>query len=318
MNDKDLKNSKKKKMKYQLKSLLNSSYNEIVRGNNQDNTEKIFFIAEGPLSSEESPMRRCSYCDDCDYCEDCNYCDTCQFCVRCNSCNSCNRCQYCNTCLTCNSCNGLCNGSCNGGRTCNSNCNLCNRCMGTCNVKQTFCDLGKQTAIEHGGGTFNWPAGNDIIYRTWTAEAWNRLRSKIEAAFNKGSLCSSSSQAGWVVEMPVVQKEDIIKADTFNRAGRTIQKLGGNVETVVAATPSNPGTVIRKYHAVQLQDGFNNGRISDKACDDCNVKCNVNCDNCNSCNSCQTCNQNCNQCQSAQGCYRCQNCNSCEGGNCDY
>ena len=82
--------------------------------------------------------------------------------------------------------------------------------------------------------------------------------------------------------------KEVITADIYNSAAEAINKLkSGAVSSVTGISDDGVGTVIRKYHAVALADGYNNGKILSKACNTCNIECNAQCDGCIGCDTCE-------------------------------
>lgn len=160
----------------------------------------------------------------------------------------------------------------------------CPNCNGVCNTEQSLCTINSQNASTY-GGEFSWPVNPEaetIIAKVWTAEAWNNLKSAIDKAYSAGSQCSSAGQSFGPNTMTTVNNEDVITAEIYNNAGKAINKLGGDVETVVSKE-----TIIRHYHATSMAAGYNNGEIYGNACNDCNVSCDVQCNKCVGCVSCE-------------------------------
>lgn len=162
----------------------------------------------------------------------------------------------------------------------------CKNCNGVCDTAQNLCKISSQAATAY-GGSFSWPAApsGETIAKVWTAAAWNQLRAAVQAAYSAGSQCDSEGEDFGAMTMPSVSKDQIITADIYNKAAEAINDLGGSVPTVTGG--GETGTIIRDYHATSMQSGYNSGKISTLACNECNVECDVTCDKCIGCDTCQ-------------------------------
>lgn len=162
----------------------------------------------------------------------------------------------------------------------------CPDCNGVCDTAQNLCKIESQAAT-HYGGSFNWPASptGETIAKVWTAAAWNKLKAQLQTVYNRGSECSSGGQVWGANTMPTVSKDQIITADIYNDMVNALNKLGGGLSTVTGGGVN--GTIIRDYHASNMQSTYNGGQISTLACDECNVGCDVECDGCIGCVSCE-------------------------------
>ncbi len=201
------------------------------------------------------------------------------------SCTSCVACQGCNTCESCNSC-----------QSCNTSCNA----SSGCNTLQAFCAIGCQTYGQYGSFAFSYSPtpDNGIMGPGYFDQGvWNEIISYINTLRTKGSV----SNSGGSLSYSSINDVAPFKASEFNRISGAIN--GGAV---------SPEGLIYGVYFSNLEDNAEAMRLSNSACDRCNVSCDV------TCNSCQKCNVRnsdaCGTCQACQGGNTTTSCCSCNGG----
>lgn len=81
------------------------------------------------------------------------------------------------------------------------------------------------------------------------------------------------------------------------------------------ASAPGPDEVIRASDFQEILDAIANMKISDKACDMCNARCDVHCNVCNDCDVCQKSNSSSGNSKDDASCRICNACNICNGIN---
>lgn len=168
--------------------------------------------------------------------------------------------------------------------TCADCCDTCQTCVGcndTCNLCQSFCQLGRQLAIQN-GLTAPWPAivRDDIIIKKLPRATYNKAFEYVQAAAAKGSMQNSGGWRG------TGETRDFIYADKTNQLITGINSLGGGTTAGVGPFAKDTHIIYAEYFK-KLADALSGLKLNFNACDDCNVSCNVDCDTCDTCDSCQ-------------------------------
>lgn len=212
-------------------------------------------------------------------------------------CSSCDSCQNCVSCQECNSC-----------QSCDAGCNSIG-----CNTIQAFCSTTGQTYGLYAGFNFSYPpiAGNIMGPGYFDQSVWDEIITYINTMRSKGSFENSGDPISYSDYSNIAP----FSAKEFNRIS---SYAGGPTVT--------SGSVIEGAYFQNLASSVVLQQLSASACDQCNAKCNVTCDECQKCNTSNT-----DQCPSYQTCtigntstvcckcvVYCQSCNTCQSCNvCD-
>jgi hypothetical protein len=173
-------------------------------------------------------------------------------------------------------------------------------CASNCNTKcltaQTYCNIGYQSISSHGDvGSFSGFKAPEkgLIFKSWTAEKWNLLQKKFEAAMDVGQKVSQGVEVSFTRAAADPDNKDhpdnsLITADKYNEFVAAINGFGGKLDEVVAKK-----TPIMLSHSTDLDNGFTNAKFKTTVCDLCNAgkqySCTYNC----SCNYQCSCNHHC-------------------------
>ena len=220
-----------------------------------------------------------------------------------------------------------CTGSCQSSNTCNK-CNKCEQCntacdAGKCITVQAFCSTSGQSA---GGFSFGQCVSSDELFLTKTN--WNRLITHIRNAYdkgnatpsnkaNEGSGVSSPGNGGGAAAsgLPASDSNNFMTADMFNKVSTALGNLGSSGPS--RRVQADIDVVYGSYFTT-LESYANTLQYKTTQCDDCNVSCNVNCNNCLKCHNNGNCGGCHNSCQShspsscCSYCNTCQSCNTCQ------
>lgn len=152
---------------------------------------------------------------------------------------------------------------------CNSSCNT------ICNSSQAYCSIGRQSITSHGDiGSAPQPGGStatdQLIHKAWTAQYWNSLIDKLNAAEGLGrqSRQGSSGSATKVSADPTNSthpSNSLITAEKYNQIR---QKFAGFSASYPAV---NAGDVIKSSHAEAMKTAFQRARFKTSVCDICNA-----------------------------------------------
>lgn len=204
--------------------------------------------------------------------------------------------QY--ACSSCNSCTG-----CNVCQKCNTGCQV------TCNTSQALCKI-KGQSYSANAGTFSWKncatKGQIIGPGYFNQNEWDRIISHINEARSAGREVST----GGTISKSVKADVSPFSAKEFNRVAR---KVGNVTVTItengkpITKTNATANDVIYGTYFSELETAANTMKISSRACDSCNTKCN------GGCNECQKCNGGCNSCNGSSQASYYPYCCGCDG-----
>lgn len=187
---------------------------------------------------------------------------------------------------------------------CCDECQNCNNCDDTCDTKQNFCTISSQNAAKACGFSNPWGEikPGDIIIDTLPRSKYNKILDCIEKAYNKGS-----KQDSGLTLTVTGETGDFITAKKTNEIIKAINALNGTVisSNDVPTLAKDTHIVYAKYFNA-ISKGLMNMKLKSTQCDNCNIECDVTCDNCDGCITCDYCDT----------CLTCNSCNSVSSWSC--
>lgn len=198
----------------------------------------------------------------------------------------------------------ICKGGCNA--HCNTACQSCDS-TGGCQTIQNFCKTSQSAASYISlSCLFNQAciASNEIIgpdVGLFNRDAWNSIFEKLQSIYSYGALGGHTISS---------QKE----TSSFITASN-VKALASEVGSASAGSIAKEGVIYGTYFS-DIASAVRSLSIDKNQCDNCNISCNVTCNNngsgsCQTCDSsgCQTgnnyCNYTCKQCSGSCSSQRC-------------
>lgn len=174
---------------------------------------------------------------------------------------------------------------------CCDTCQVCINCDDTCNTCQSFCEVGKQTALTHLSNDLLWPEihKDDIIIKTLPRDKYNKAFTYISKASNLGTKVDSSrllkENGTWTGKG---ETRNFIYADKTNEI---IDGINSMMAMNGGSFPLGPFKkdvdIIYASYFEKIRIALKNLKLYQYACNECNVTCDVSCDTCDTCDSCQ-------------------------------